>query len=108
MNLGFAYYAKWFTTSPDGDCEANPIGCPTGLLENPDGTDTGKSGSMTFEKGNMAPAPKDLPVSDNGECGAAVGKKCEEGVCCSQFGTWYVAPFFATRCYVGINLPHLT
>lgn len=91
MNLGFAYYAKWFTTSPDGDCEANPIGCPTVLLEDPKtGEDTGKSGSMTFEKGNMAPAPEDLPVSDGEDCGPVAGKRCKKGVCCSQFGSWYV------------------
>lgn len=88
MNLGFAYYAKWFTTSPYGDCESNPIGCPTALLENPDGTDTGNSGTMTFEKANMALASKNLPVSENKACGAAVGTRCEEGMCCSQIGTW--------------------
>ena len=26
INLGFAYYAKYFTTA--GDCSASPLGCP--------------------------------------------------------------------------------
>ncbi|KAK2765403.1 hypothetical protein FQN54_008249 [Arachnomyces sp. PD_36] len=87
INLGFAYYAKWFTTSPIGDCGENPIGCPTDVLENPDGTDAGKSGAITFEKGNMAPAPENLEVSTDAQCGAAVGMRCEPGLCCSQYGS---------------------
>jgi chitinase len=27
LNLGFAYYAKWFTTNADSDCDENPLGC---------------------------------------------------------------------------------
>lgn len=88
INLGFAYYAKWFKTSEKGDCKENPIGCPTDVLENPDGTDAGKSGAVTFEKGNMAPARKDLKISSEGACGAATGERCEPGLCCSQYGTW--------------------
>jgi hypothetical protein len=90
INLGFAYYAKWFKTSETGDCEANPIGCPTDLLENPDGTDAGKSGAVTFEKGNMAPAQKNLAVSNEDQCGPSIGKRCKPGLCCSQYGSWYV------------------
>lgn len=29
------------------------LGCETVLLENPDGSDTGKSAAMTFEKANF-------------------------------------------------------
>ncbi|CAI7664394.1 unnamed protein product [Penicillium pancosmium] len=50
LNLGFAYYAKWFETDPNSDCEENPLGCATAKLENSDGSDTGKSGAVTFEK----------------------------------------------------------
>jgi chitinase len=41
--VGFAYYAKYFTTQ--GDCTANPIGCPIVLAEDPiTGKDLLKSG----------------------------------------------------------------
>ena len=70
MNLGFAYYAKWFNTAETGDCAKNPIGCPTVPFEKPDGSDAGTSGAVTFEKGNMAPARMDLVVSEEGTCGA--------------------------------------
>ncbi|KAM4068168.1 glycosyl hydrolases family 18 domain-containing protein [Hirsutella rhossiliensis] len=46
MNLGFALYAKFFET--DGECTQS-VGCPTVLLEFENGTDTQKSGAVTFE-----------------------------------------------------------
>lgn len=51
MILGFAFYAKWFTTAAGVQC-TEPVGCPTAELETPDGTDTGLSGAVTFEKGS--------------------------------------------------------
>lgn len=51
MNLGFAFYAKWFTTA-DGETCDQPTGCKTAVLEAPDGTDTGLSGAVTFEAEN--------------------------------------------------------
>lgn len=51
MNLGFAFYAKWFTTKDGVECN-EPTGCPTAMLEAPDGTDTGLSGAITFEAEN--------------------------------------------------------
>lgn len=88
LNLGFAYYAKWFTTDPNSDCDENPLGCKVVELEDEQGTDTGKSGSFTFEKGTMAPPPADMKPSTNGLCGASEGTKCPEGQCCSQYGNW--------------------
>jgi chitinase len=90
MNLGFAYYAKWFTTDPNSDCAEQPIGCAVVPLESPDGSDPGKSGVLTFEKSNMAAPPDNLRTSSDGTCGYAKGTKCPSGSCCSQYGNWYV------------------
>jgi chitinase len=49
--LGFAFYAKWFTTQAGVQCDT-PTGCPTAELEKADGTDTGLSGAVTFEAAN--------------------------------------------------------
>ncbi|KAJ5668320.1 uncharacterized protein N7477_006890 [Penicillium maclennaniae] len=73
LNLGFAYYAKWFTTDPNSDCDQNPIGCKVVKLENDDGSDNGKSGALTFEKGVMGAPPDE-------------GTKCPDGTCCSAYG----------------------
>lgn len=51
MSLGFAFYAKYFTTAAGVECTA-PIGCLTEVLEAADGTDTGMSGAVTFEEAN--------------------------------------------------------
>ncbi|KAJ5768084.1 hypothetical protein N7533_000667 [Penicillium manginii] len=58
LNLGFAYYAKWFETDPNSDCDEHPLGCATVKLENSDGSDTGKSGAVTFEK-----SPEYMPAA---------------------------------------------
>jgi chitinase len=55
MGLGLAFYAKWFTTIEGVKC-TKPIGCTTELLEAADGSDTGKSGAVTFEQANYAQA----------------------------------------------------
>ena len=52
MILGIAFYAKWFTTQPGAQCDG-PVGCPTAEMEAPDGSDTGLSGAVTFESGNV-------------------------------------------------------
>lgn len=88
LNLGLAFYAKWFTTAPGVDCTKG-LGCPTALLEAADGTDTGKSGAVTFEASNFQEVPKNLTVSPDGSCGAGTFYKCDTGVCCSQYGFWY-------------------
>ncbi|KAJ5565851.1 hypothetical protein N7535_007489 [Penicillium sp. DV-2018c] len=86
INLGFAYYAKWFTTDPDSDCDEEPLGCKLAVLENPDGSDNGKSGALTFEASTVAEPPKNLKDSSNGQCGFAAGAKCPKGQCCSSSG----------------------
>ncbi|KAJ5124162.1 uncharacterized protein N7515_007987 [Penicillium bovifimosum] len=65
LNLGFAYYAKWFTTDPDSDCDENPLGC-----------------KLAHCRGS----PKNLKDSSNGQCGFAAGAKCPSGQCCSSSG----------------------
>jgi chitinase len=90
INLGFAYYAKWFMTDPNSDCQNRPLGCAVVALENSDGTDAGTSGVLTFEKSTMAPAPDNLKTSTDGACGFNKGTKCPAGSCCSQYGYWYV------------------
>jgi len=95
MNLGFAFYAKWFTTAKGTAC-TQPIGCPTELLEAADGTDTGKSGAMTFEASNFASVPSGLTDSPDGTCGAGSSHKCTGNACCGQYGYWYVFSTYTT------------
>jgi GH18 family chitinase len=86
--FGIPFYAKWFTTKQGYTCD-HAIGCPTELLENPeDGSDTGKSGSMTFEAANFAAPPTNLTLSPDATCGAGTSFKCGEGFCCAQSGWW--------------------
>ncbi|KAI5864861.1 glycoside hydrolase family 18 protein [Durotheca rogersii] len=47
MNLGFAFYAKFFKTT--GEC-SQPVGCATAELEDANGGDTGQSGAVTFRE----------------------------------------------------------
>lgn len=48
LNLGFAFYVKWFRTDKD-DCEAGAIGCKSLLLEDPvTGGDLGRAGGFSF------------------------------------------------------------
>ncbi|KAL2003769.1 hypothetical protein VTN02DRAFT_2405 [Thermoascus thermophilus] len=99
-NLGFAYYAKYFTTDPSSDCADHPIGCALVPLENPDGSDNLKSGALTFEKANMAPPPTNLATSTDGTCGYDKGTKCPAGMCCSQSGYCGTTPDY---CAAGCN-----
>lgn len=85
MNLGLAFYAKWFTTAPGFNC-SHGLGCPTVTLEDPEGNDTGMSGALTFESSNFVTAPNNLTVSTDGSCGAGTFFKCPTGLCCSQYG----------------------
>ncbi|KAI1098563.1 glycoside hydrolase family 18 protein [Jackrogersella minutella] len=61
INLGFAFYAKYFRTERD-PCVKNPIGCPTGLLEDPvTGADLGRAGSFSWHDD----VPQDVKASFN-------------------------------------------
>ncbi|KAF2823112.1 glycoside hydrolase [Ophiobolus disseminans] len=91
INLGFAYYAKYFTTQ--GDCTAKPLGCPIVLAEDPvTGKDLLTSGAYTFEKSHMTPVdPASLKPSFDGTCGPEKLTKCATG-CCSQYGNCGTSP----------------
>ncbi|KAF2646499.1 glycoside hydrolase, partial [Massarina eburnea CBS 473.64] len=84
INLGFAYYAKYFTVA--GAC-TTPLGCPIVAAEDPvTGKDTLTSGAWTFETAHMNPVnTSSLIVSTDGTCGPEKGTKCATG-CCSQYG----------------------
>ncbi|KAI3319297.1 glycoside hydrolase family 18 protein [Xylariaceae sp. AK1471] len=48
INLGFAFYTKYFRVKGKS-CADNPIGCPTGLMEDPEtGADLGKTGGFSW------------------------------------------------------------
>ncbi|KAF1915773.1 glycoside hydrolase superfamily, partial [Ampelomyces quisqualis] len=91
MNLGFAYYAKYFTTKED--CSERPLGCPIVLAEDPvTGKDLLTSGAWTWEKSHMSPISlASLTVSNDGTCGPEQGTKCSTG-CCSQYGNCGTSP----------------
>ncbi|KAL2817295.1 glycoside hydrolase superfamily [Aspergillus cavernicola] len=51
LNLGFAYYIKWFKTSHlhDEECAKHPIGCQAALMEDPStGADLGQAGAFSW------------------------------------------------------------
>ncbi|KAL5001998.1 glycoside hydrolase superfamily [Aspergillus recurvatus] len=60
LNLGLAYYVKWFKTVSGEQCAKEPIGCPTVLMEDPDtGADLGQAGAFSWND----PVPKELAAS---------------------------------------------
>jgi GH18 family chitinase len=60
LNLGFAFYIKWYKTAVNGGCEQNPIGCKTALMEDPlTGADLGKAGAFSWHD----PVPEELTAS---------------------------------------------
>ncbi|KAF4963089.1 hypothetical protein FSARC_8862 [Fusarium sarcochroum] len=84
--VGIPFYAKWFMTKEGHTC-TRPIGCPTELLEDSeDGSDTGKSGSMTFEASSFAAPPAKLTTTPNNTCGVGTIFKCAKGSCCGGSG----------------------
>ncbi|KAI4710243.1 hypothetical protein J4E89_004694 [Alternaria sp. Ai002NY15] len=90
LNLGFAYYAKYFTTQ--GDCSGSPLNCLIVLAEDAQGKDTLTSGAWTFERSRMRPVDaSSLIVSQDGTCGPEKRTKCETG-CCSQHGHCGTSP----------------
>ncbi|KAL4804849.1 glycoside hydrolase superfamily [Aspergillus unguis] len=49
INLGLAYYVKWFKTAHGPKCAENPIGCPAVLMEDPaTGADLGQAGAFSW------------------------------------------------------------
>jgi chitinase len=87
INLGFAYYAKYFTTA--GSCKT-ALGCPLVAAEDFTGKDTLTSGAWTFETANMEPVnASGLVSSYDGTCGPAKMTKCASG-CCKSFNVIYI------------------
>ncbi|KAI1378568.1 glycoside hydrolase family 18 protein [Hypoxylon crocopeplum] len=86
MNLGFAFYAKFFKTQ--GQC-AQPIGCATVLLEDANGGDTGQSGAVTFLE---SPA-----VLASGQADADEGGMWYWDASTSYFWTWDTPDFVAQK-----------
>lgn len=91
MNLGIAFYAKYFTLASNSTC-TGPTGCAIALAEAADGTDTGTSGAVTFEASSF-PSTADtsnLTASTDGTCGTGTSFLCSgtatSGSCCSQYG----------------------
>lgn len=58
LNLGFAFYVKWFKTTHDACSKTvSHLGCPTLLLEDPKtGADMGRAGSFSWHD----PVPSEL------------------------------------------------
>ncbi|KAI5241077.1 glycoside hydrolase family 18 protein [Aureobasidium subglaciale] len=58
VNLGFAWYVKWFRT--EGECGQEPLGCKTVLMEDPKtGNDLERSGAFSWHD----KVPKELEKS---------------------------------------------
>jgi len=75
MNLGFAFYVKWFKTTA---CSENAVGCRTVLMEDPEtGADLGQAGAFSWDD--------DVPVDlkESFEKALEGGKYDEVG------GGWY-------------------
>jgi GH18 family chitinase len=59
INLGFAFYTKYFRVQGKS-CAGKPIGCPTGLMEDPEtGADLGKTGGFSWHDR----VPEDIKAS---------------------------------------------
>ncbi|OAX81857.1 hypothetical protein ACJ72_03794 [Emergomyces africanus] len=87
INLGFAFYAKYFTLDPKKDCPSEkPVGCPLVRAELENGTDAGTSGIVTFEVTQISPPAVPAGVSPNMTCGPLSGFRCKDELCCSSAG----------------------
>ncbi|TGJ81436.1 hypothetical protein E0Z10_g7319 [Xylaria hypoxylon] len=71
INLGFAFYAKYFEVSDACTKCLLPDGCSLVPAQGANGMDTFKSGVITFESRNIDPPapPATLQESPNGTCG---------------------------------------
>ena len=60
INLGFAFYIKWYKTDLHGGCDTNPVGCKTALMEDPlTGADLGQAGAFSWHD----PVPVEVSAS---------------------------------------------
>lgn len=97
INLGFAMYSKWSYVLSNETCTTG-LGCKTELLEAPDGSDTVRSGTVTFEAANFAEIPTNMTLSTDGACGAGPATFCAEGFCCSSSGFCGNTTEFCSAC----------
>lgn len=86
MNLGIAFYAKYFETV--GEC-TEPVGCETAVLEDANGLDTGKSGAKTFLEG--------VPVLTNGIADDEEGGEWYWDSATKYFWTWDTPEYVAQK-----------
>ncbi|OJD19524.1 hypothetical protein AJ78_00495 [Emergomyces pasteurianus Ep9510] len=87
INLGFAFYAKFFALDPKTNCPFDrPVGCPLVRAELENGTDAGTSGIVAFESAQVSPPPVPIGVSPNMTCGPLNGFRCKDELCCSSAG----------------------
>lgn len=95
MNLGFAFYAKFFETASECD---SPTGCPAVLMEGPDGADLGKQGATTFEVEHFNTA-EFVNVIKNGKADTAKGGQWYWDPSTKKYWTWdtpqYITQKFA-------------
>ncbi len=96
MNLGFAFYAKWFTTREGATCDA-PTGCPTAVLEDPNGADTGLSGAVTFEAENFAAGGAFLAAMTSGRADPDQGGQWYWDAAAKVYWTWDTPEFIARK-----------
>lgn len=91
MNLGIAFYAKYFELAANTTCTAG-LGCPIAQAEDAEGEDTGTSGAATFEASSLPDEvdTSSLTESTDGSCGSGTTFMCSGtatgGPCCSQYG----------------------
>ncbi|KAH0594909.1 hypothetical protein MHUMG1_07206 [Metarhizium humberi] len=95
MNLGFAFYAKYFTTKDGVEC-AEPTGCPTAVLEAPDGSDLNLSGAFTFEIENYSKAAFTKALQ-NGKEDSAKGGMWYWDSSTKQYWTWDAPDLIARK-----------
>ncbi|KAK5627133.1 hypothetical protein RRF57_002848 [Xylaria bambusicola] len=86
MNLGIAFYAKYFETSEE--C-TEPVGCETVLLEDANGLDTGRSGATTFLEG--------VPVLASGRSDDIEGGQWYWDSATNYFWTWDTPKFVSQK-----------
>ncbi|KAI1284402.1 glycoside hydrolase family 18 protein [Xylaria sp. FL0933] len=86
MNLGIAFYAKYFKTIEK--C-TEPVGCETAVLEDASGGDTGLSGAKTFLEG--------VPVLASGQADDTEGGEWYWDASTSYFWTWDTPAFVAKK-----------
>ncbi|KAL7788201.1 glycoside hydrolase family 18 protein [Trichoderma ceciliae] len=94
INLGFAFYAKWFATATGYNCTA-PVGCPTAELEAPDGSDTGRSGAVTFAVSSWGGDLQNAVL--NGIADQELGGQWYWDSAKEVFWTWDTAEFVARK-----------